>query len=76
MDFLASTAAGKVVDHISFKFSDCIKNFKGQYDDIELADAIRQELLDQCGNELFYNDLDSYPTEFLPTTSWGAYRIC
>lgn len=57
MDFLASTAAGKVVDHISSKFSDCIKNFKGQYDDLELANAIRQELLDQYGNEPFYNDL-------------------
>ena len=62
MDFLASTAAGKVVDHISSKFSDCIKNIKGQYDDLELANAIRQELLDQYGNEPFYNDLDSYLT--------------
>lgn len=62
MDFLASTVAGKVVDHISSKFSDCIKNFKGQYDDLELANAIRQELLDQYGNEPFYNDLDSYLT--------------
>ena len=60
MDFLASTAAGKAVDHFSSKFSDCIKNFKGQHDDIALADAIRQELLDQYGNEPFYNDFDSY----------------
>lgn len=60
MDFLASTAAGKVVDHISSKFSDYIKNFKGQHDDLKLANAIRQELLDRYGNEPFYNDLDSY----------------
>lgn len=62
MDFLASTAAGIAVDHFSSKFSDCIKNFKGQRDDIALAGAIRQELLDQYGNEPFYNDFDSYLT--------------
>jgi len=62
MDFWASTAAGKVVDHFSSKFSECIKNFKGQHDDIALANAIHQELLDQYGNEPFYNDFDSYLT--------------
>lgn len=62
MDFLESTAAGKAVDYFSSKFIDCIKNFKGQYDDIALGDAIRQALLDQYGNEPFYNDFDSYLT--------------
>lgn len=62
MDFLASTAAGKAVDHFSSKFIDCIKNFKGQRNDLALADAIRQELLDEYGNEPFYNDFDSYLT--------------
>lgn len=62
MDFLTSTAVGKAVDHISSKFIDCIKNFKGQHGDIALGNAIRQELLDQYGNEPFYNDFDSYLT--------------
>lgn len=47
---------------MSSKFIDGIKNFKGQYDDIALGDAIRQELLDRYGNEPFYDDFDSYLT--------------
>ena len=62
MDFLASTVAGKAVDQGFSKFSDFINNIKGKHDDIALADAIRQELLDQYGKEPFYNDFDSYLT--------------
>lgn len=62
MDFLTSTVAGNIMDQFSTKFIDWIKNFKGQHDDKALGDAIRQELLDQYGNELFYNDFDSYLT--------------
>ena len=62
MDFLTPTVAGKAADHISSKFIDCIKSFKGQRNDEALGDTIRQELLDQYENEPFYNNLDSYLT--------------
>lgn len=60
MNFLTSTIAEKVLDPFFNKFISRIRNLKGRRNDVLLKDAIYRQLLDQYGNELFYNNLVSY----------------
>lgn len=63
---LSSTIAGFGRDFASGKISERINELveksKGQHDDVVLSESLRELIREKYGDEMFYNDLDSFIT--------------